>query len=498
MSFKYKIGYKGELQTGECTIMKYPTIFTCFFLFCSSFTSAEDLDLLQDANSTGMIWAFDNEDVDSKEDQAFTETVDPVLNEITEEILVNKLKKDPESVAPPLIAYDQDSKELQDPPFQAEDFSFINNEQADQRWSTLWSIEEPISEKTSEKTLIDDSLPSFELSTTHPSTKSIEPIEENQEPFALEPGFLEESPEPNFWTLKEEHTPEPATATADQEDYAISVPVCCSVVECEVINQDFCKTLSSETITSATEDPFLENGKSTALFSSSSSFVPVDEILHCHGCKMKQEARLFWKGSYGMFDEPVHHLTMHYEHYHALDEQDARRVLVYAVESLLADLNQGKWPHPQLAHSFAPEDLSIQIFFDSFFGRYVDRSYVKVIQLDGGVVSMQTFNCCGIDRGCKTRQERYKDSVFHVLCELQYECLCSNEGCARTHGYGVAKSMKWESDPLHARMQARIEKKMPSSFQKYPVLIDCCNEEAAEAEKSTAQPKRSRAINQYI
>jgi hypothetical protein len=199
---------------------------------------------------------------------------------------------------------------------------------------------------------------------------------------------------------------------------------------------------------------------------------------------MEREARLIWKGSCGMFDRPVRHLTMDYEHCHALDEKEARRILVYAVESLLADLNKGYWGHPQLSHSpFMPEDLTIEVYFNSFFSRFVDTTRVKFIRLEKGLVSFEAYNTCG-PRGFWTREERYKDSVFHVLCALEHECLCSTEENARDRGYGVARSMKWEDNPLHERLQNRVTKRMPSSFQRYPALVCGCDE---EQEKEQAQ-----------
>lgn len=172
-------------------------------------------------------------------------------------------------------------------------------------------------------------------------------------------------------------------------------------------------------------------------------FLPIDEVIRRHAAKMKHEARLHWKASKGMSSDPVEHLEMVYESRHAMTVEKARKLLVFAVESLLSDLHPGEWVHPGLGHCFSPSDLTIEIRFDNFHAKFVDRQFVEVLRMEDETVSYWAYNCNG-PRACQSRQERYWDARDFVRVDLENEGKHRNLYRRRDLGEGVEKVIPFD------------------------------------------------------
>lgn len=157
---------------------------------------------------------------------------------------------------------------------------------------------------------------------------------------------------------------------------------------------------------------------------SAAQVIPLDDLDHIirrHAEQLTKISRLHWVGAKGINREKTDHVFVAYECYHALTVEQVRKLFVYATETLLKAINSLGITHPQLGHyPFVPDDLTVRIKFDNFFGQYVDRQYVKEVEMENSIVEYHSFSCGQYGKKCCSRKERYSDSVDQVRLNLQY------------------------------------------------------------------------------
>jgi hypothetical protein len=147
----------------------------------------------------------------------------------------------------------------------------------------------------------------------------------------------------------------------------------------------------------------------------------IDQITRRFALKAKMEKRLFWMQSKGINAWPLNKLFLSWEHYHARDIDEARRLLVWIVQGITAAINMDGWRHPALGHyPLDAYDLTIEIRFDNFFGEFIDRQYVQWVRMHKGLICYQAYNCWYNQHGlCWTRRERWDQAAFQVQIEKE-------------------------------------------------------------------------------
>lgn len=171
----------------------------------------------------------------------------------------------------------------------------------------------------------------------------------------------------------------------------------------------------------------------------------LDDVIRHHAEILKKESRLHWKGSRGTEPKGVNMFSVYYECYHAMTVEEARKLLVYATESLLKTINDLPEPPPQLGHwPLEPQDIDVRICFDNFYGQYLDRQYVKDVTKRGLQVHYSSFSCLKYGK-CLIRNETYKDAYMAVKFNLELENTELSLDARRTEGEGVVKVIPFDN-----------------------------------------------------
>ncbi|MBA2727977.1 MAG: hypothetical protein H0U49_07380 [Parachlamydiaceae bacterium] len=108
--------------------------------------------------------------------------------------------------------------------------------------------------------------------------------------------------------------------------------------------------------------------------------------------KHRRGQRLRLEHAYVYFGDTIKGLRLEISSQEILEVPEARNLLVDFVEELLRDINTDPLITSQLAlGTLTPDDLSIVMNFESFFGRYVDPFYVGNIKLKRGIAYYYAF-----------------------------------------------------------------------------------------------------------
>lgn len=101
----------------------------------------------------------------------------------------------------------------------------------------------------------------------------------------------------------------------------------------------------------------------------------------------------------------------------------ARELIVDLTENLLAKLNQNSTLGQEFADfPFRPGNLEIYIYFDSYFGKYVDPLYITWICMEDAEVAYYTFELQRHNNSCwHARRESYATSREIVVYEREAE-----------------------------------------------------------------------------
>ncbi len=137
--------------------------------------------------------------------------------------------------------------------------------------------------------------------------------------------------------------------------------------------------------------------------------------------KHKQHLRLEQAKSY--YDGGLKTIQLEFISQDIIEMCEARELIVDLTENLLAKLNQD----PVLAgdfvsYPFTPCNLEIYITFESYFGKYVDCSYIRWIGLEDDMVTYYTFDLIdNVKNRWHSRRETYATSREIVVYEREAE-----------------------------------------------------------------------------
>jgi len=257
-------------------------------------------------------------------------------------------------------------------------------------------------------------------------------------PWERDDSFYSNVTKENFPSPEEEIVPPPeqksneVQVVGDQETQSLKV---CK--NCDKEEKEFMEEFDS---TEESADEGMEKHELEAIYPPS-----LYMIVLRHAEKLKRQARLHWMGSRGLRKSRVGKFFLAYECYHPLDIEQARKLLVYAVESLLKTINAGDVPHPQLKHyPLTSQDIDVEIRFDTFFGEYVDRQYVELCEMKNNLVTYYSFSCQTAFGKCCHRYERYPDAVNAVRVNLELWGTDCDIKCQRDQGVAIDEAIPFD------------------------------------------------------
>jgi hypothetical protein len=160
---------------------------------------------------------------------------------------------------------------------------------------------------------------------------------------------------------------------------------------------------------------------------------PIDHVVRRYAMKLRDEHRLIWNQSKGLQGALVDHLFMSFYFYQARDIYESRELLVIAVEKLLEALNNPTFVPPTGHDPFTANDLEIEIEFQTFMGKFIDRQYVQYVMMRNGIICYQAFDCLEAPVMCFTRKERYDQAYYMV--QLETEARASSSTMVINQGY---------------------------------------------------------------
>lgn len=172
--------------------------------------------------------------------------------------------------------------------------------------------------------------------------------------------------------------------------------------------------------------PAIHHEEATAIVQEMAS-----ELLH--------EKRLHLERSMTCYDEEgIHTIQMEFITQNLYELCDARKLIVDITETMLAKLNQDSILGPEFANfPIKPSNLEIYITCESFFGKYVDMSYVMWICLENSEVSFYTFDLDYKQNRCwHAKHEAYATSREIVLYERQAEDKYNEEHPRKPSAFG--------------------------------------------------------------
>ena len=86
-------------------------------------------------------------------------------------------------------------------------------------------------------------------------------------------------------------------------------------------------------------------------------------------------------------EEGIHTIQIQYDSQTLIDPSEARELIVDVVDLLIAKLNANKLLVPEFQnYTISPENFEIYISFNSYFARYVDPFYIRLICMENGMI----------------------------------------------------------------------------------------------------------------
>lgn len=114
----------------------------------------------------------------------------------------------------------------------------------------------------------------------------------------------------------------------------------------------------------------------------------LEYVVISYGNSLEDKERLFLLDSRAWYDEDgVNRICMSFRTQRLVELCEARDIIVHLVEGFLERVNEDPMlPLYVNNFSLSPENLKINIEFESFFGKYVDAEYMARVKLEDGTV----------------------------------------------------------------------------------------------------------------
>lgn len=123
--------------------------------------------------------------------------------------------------------------------------------------------------------------------------------------------------------------------------------------------------------------------------------IEVEEVSRAvltYAVKLKHTRRLFLADSQVYYDDKINRIYLHFTSQDILELEEARELLVDVVEGFLDKINTSPVRYDLKEIPFEAEDLEIEIYFESFYGKYIDGRYTGIIILNQGVSHFYGFD----------------------------------------------------------------------------------------------------------
>jgi hypothetical protein len=122
-------------------------------------------------------------------------------------------------------------------------------------------------------------------------------------------------------------------------------------------------------------------------------------------------------------DDGITRVQVEFTSQDLLEMCDARALIVDLTENILAKLNQNSTLGQEFADfPFRPGNLELYIYFESYFGKYVDPLYITWICMEDGQIAYYTFELLTKNNSCwHARRESYATSREIVVYQREAE-----------------------------------------------------------------------------
>jgi len=118
-----------------------------------------------------------------------------------------------------------------------------------------------------------------------------------------------------------------------------------------------------------------------------------DNILRKVSTKLKKETELRPVGNMGQMLNKVQVLGLSFIYYQPTDIVEGRKMLIKAINSLMAEVNQETRIHPYLSrYPFTPRNIEIEIYLRSPDGRDVTPGALWIVEASGGYLHYKIDN----------------------------------------------------------------------------------------------------------
>ncbi len=151
--------------------------------------------------------------------------------------------------------------------------------------------------------------------------------------------------------------------------------------------------------------------KSKTDWTPSEKEILADRILHKVGFELKQKYDLRPIGTMGQMMYNIEILGLHFQYFKPLDIPEARKLLLFSLETLLGEINQEKQIYRFLCTvPLRPTNIEIAIFLARPDGRDVADGNLSIVKVRDGVLEYK-INDPKTDRFAVIYRETYEEAV---------------------------------------------------------------------------------------
>ena len=113
----------------------------------------------------------------------------------------------------------------------------------------------------------------------------------------------------------------------------------------------------------------------------------VDQIMAQTAGELKKEKKLSCVGTGGRMHDDITLLRMHFQYFQVVNLEEARKLVVYAVQTLLKNINGNEKVRPYLHnYPFTTKNIDLGIFIYQPDGAYPSLGNIKFIHVEEGML----------------------------------------------------------------------------------------------------------------
>ena len=145
----------------------------------------------------------------------------------------------------------------------------------------------------------------------------------------------------------------------------------------------------------------------------------IDRIINQTDLQLKKEKNLHAIGSGGSMMGDIQLAEIYFQYFHLVNLEEARVLLVYAIQTFLKNINENKEVRPYLHnYPFTTKNIEINIWILQPNGHYPDQGNIELLALENGILKYKLVAPSEFAPWPILKEETYEEAL-KILAENQ-------------------------------------------------------------------------------